>query len=147
MAPYEPILSPRTPAKRKTFWCGICVCWAEAPIKIARMTLTIKLDGNWSSFQLANSAPPLSVTGSATAPSARITAILSMISIKTIFDYSCAACKSLIRTPRLSLRISQPAVIHYHHRCNSCKCGCCSLRLMQRQYKKSSLNFFSSLGL
>ena len=31
------------------------------------MTLTIKLDGNWSSFQLANSAPPLSVTGSATA--------------------------------------------------------------------------------
>ena len=37
-------------------------CWAEAPIKIARMILTIKLDGNWSSFQLANSAPPLSVT-------------------------------------------------------------------------------------
>ena len=46
--------------------------WAEAPIKIARMTLTIKLDGNWSSFQLANSAPPLSVTDSAIAPSARI---------------------------------------------------------------------------
>jgi hypothetical protein len=49
----------------------IC-CWAEAPIKIARMTLTIKLDGNWSSFQLANSAPPLSVTDSAIAPSARM---------------------------------------------------------------------------
>ena len=47
-------------------------CWAEARVKIARMTLTIKLDGNWSSFQLANSAPPLSVTGSAIAPSARI---------------------------------------------------------------------------
>ena len=47
-------------------------CWAEAPIKIARMTLTVKLDGNWSSFQLANSAPPLSVTDSAIAPSARI---------------------------------------------------------------------------
>jgi hypothetical protein len=47
-------------------------CWAEAPIKIARMTLTIKLDGNWSSFQLANSAPPLSVTDSAIAPSARM---------------------------------------------------------------------------
>ena len=47
-------------------------CWAEARIKIARMTLTIKLDGNWSSFQLANSAPPLSVTDSAIAPSARI---------------------------------------------------------------------------
>ena len=50
---------------------GVC-CWAEARIKIARMTLTIKLDGNWSSFQLANSAPPLSVTDSAIAPSARM---------------------------------------------------------------------------
>ena len=48
------------------------VRWAEAPVKIARMTLTIKLDGNWSSFQLANSAPPLSVTDSAIAPSARM---------------------------------------------------------------------------
>ena len=47
-------------------------CWAEARIKIARMTLTIKLDGNWSSFQLANSTPPLSVTDSAIAPSARM---------------------------------------------------------------------------
>ena len=46
--------------------------WAEARIKITRMTLTIKLDRNWSSFQLANSAPPLSVTGSAIAPSARM---------------------------------------------------------------------------
>ena len=46
--------------------------WAEAPVKIARMTLTIKLDGNWSSFQLANNTPPLSVTGSVIAPSARI---------------------------------------------------------------------------
>ena len=36
------------------------------------MTLTIKLDGNWSSFQLANSTPPLSVTDSAIAPSARM---------------------------------------------------------------------------
>ena len=46
--------------------------WAEARIKIARMTLTIKLDGNWSSFQLANNTPPLSVTGSVIAPSARM---------------------------------------------------------------------------
>ena len=36
------------------------------------MTLTIKLDGNWNSFQVANSAPPLSVTDSAIVPSARI---------------------------------------------------------------------------
>ena len=49
-------------------------CWAEAPVKIARMTLTAKLDGNWSSFQLANNTPPLSVTGSVIAPSARILA-------------------------------------------------------------------------
>ena len=48
------------------------ICWAEAHIKIARMTLTIELDGNWNSFQLANSAPPLSVTDSAIAPSARM---------------------------------------------------------------------------
>ena len=48
--------------------------WAEAPIKIARMTLTIKLDGNWNSFQLANNTPPLSVTGSVIAPSARMVA-------------------------------------------------------------------------
>ena len=48
--------------------------WAEARVKITRMTLTIKLDRNWSSFQLANSAPPLSVTGSAIAPSARMPA-------------------------------------------------------------------------
>ena len=47
-------------------------CWAEAPVKIARMTLTIKLDRNWSSSRLANSAPPLSVTDKAIAPSARM---------------------------------------------------------------------------
>ena len=46
--------------------------WAEARIKITRMTLTIKLDRNWSSFQLANNTPPLSVTGSVIAPSARM---------------------------------------------------------------------------
>ena len=46
--------------------------WAEASVKIARMTLTINLDGNWSSFQLANSTPPLSVTGSAIALFARM---------------------------------------------------------------------------
>ena len=46
--------------------------WTEARVKIARMTLTIKLDRNWSSFQLANSAPPLNVTDSAIAPSARM---------------------------------------------------------------------------
>ena len=45
--------------------------WAEARVKIARMTLTIKLDGSWSSFQIANCAPPLGVTDSAIAPSAR----------------------------------------------------------------------------
>jgi len=59
---------------RCTLLCAyaVAVCWAEAPIKIARMTLTIKLDRNWSSFQLANNTPPLSVTGSVIAPSARI---------------------------------------------------------------------------
>ena len=46
--------------------------WTEARVKIARLTLTIKLDRNWSRFQLANSAPPLNVTDSAIAPSARM---------------------------------------------------------------------------
>ena len=60
---YPPPLPPSSPSPHR---------WAEARVKIARMTLTIKLDGNWSSFQLANSAPPLSVTDSAIAPSARM---------------------------------------------------------------------------
>ena len=34
--------------------------------------MTIKLDGNWNSFRLANSVPPLSVSDSAVAPSARM---------------------------------------------------------------------------
>jgi hypothetical protein len=62
----------QTPAVSGHPFDGHRVCWAEARVKIARMTLTIKLDGNWNSFQLANSAPPLSVTDSAIAPSARI---------------------------------------------------------------------------
>ena len=36
------------------------------------MTLTIKLDRNWSSFQLAKSTPPQSVIDRANAPSARM---------------------------------------------------------------------------
>ncbi len=51
--------------------------WAEAHIKIPRMTLTIKLERNWSSFQLANRAPPLSVTDSSIAPSARMRSYVS----------------------------------------------------------------------
>ena len=31
---------------------GTCICWAEARVEIARMTLTIKLEGNWNSFQV-----------------------------------------------------------------------------------------------
>ena len=46
--------------------------WAEAQIQIERMTLTIKLDRSWNSFQLTSSAPPLTVTDSAIAPSARV---------------------------------------------------------------------------
>ena len=63
------------PRRQSTLSSGIPLTrlsWAEARVKIARMTLTIKLDGNWSSFQLANSAPPLSGTDSAIAPSARM---------------------------------------------------------------------------
>ena len=43
------------------------------------MILTIKLDWNWSSFQLANSAPPLGVTDSAIAPSARMPRVQRLV--------------------------------------------------------------------
>ena len=46
--------------------------WAGAHITFARRTLTIQLDRNWNSFQASNSAPPLSVTDSVIAPSARM---------------------------------------------------------------------------
>ena len=48
--------------------------WAEANIKTARATLTIKLGKHWNSFQLEHRAPPLSVTDSSIAPSARMIA-------------------------------------------------------------------------
>ena len=63
--------------------------WAEARVKIARMTLTAKLDGNWNSFQLANNTPPLGVTGSVIAPSARIE------------DVTCATRESNAKLKRL----------------------------------------------
>ena len=70
--------------------CRLKACWAEAHEKIARMTLTIKLDRNWSSFQLANSAPPLSVTDSAIAPSARMKHVgLAWGSSDGLFDNGC----------------------------------------------------------
>ena len=72
--------------------------WAEARIKIARMTLTIKLDGNWSSFQLANSAPPLSVTDSAIAPSARMHLKLSSRATLNCTDLS-VVFRELLLTP------------------------------------------------
>ena len=69
--PHHRQAGPTTPASRASATAS-ADCWAEALLKIARMTLTIKRDGNWSSFQLANSALPLSVTSSAIAPSARM---------------------------------------------------------------------------
>jgi hypothetical protein len=73
-------------------------CWAEARLKIARMTLTIKLDGNWSSFQLANSAPPLSVTDSAIAPSARMirNALQCTLHIRLSTRHDCVTAPTLL---------------------------------------------------
>ena len=75
--------------------------WAEARVKIARMTLTIKLDGNWSSFQLANSAPPLSVTDSAIAPSARmiLEQFLTQLLPNTSLAFSLRSCLQLFQSP------------------------------------------------
>ena len=74
-------------------------CWAEARLKIARMTLTIKLDGNWSSFQLANSAPPLSVTDSALAPSARIASLTKFDALSLQKIWAGTACNPFIVAP------------------------------------------------
>ena len=79
--------------------------WAEARIKIARMTLTIKLDGNWSSFQLANNTPPLSVTGSVIAPSARMTEQDQLLLGRTASRRSCS----------LRRRLASRKVIDGHH--------------------------------
>ena len=49
----------------------LLLCWAEALEKL-RLRPCGRIDGNWISFQLANSTPPLSVTDSAFAPSARM---------------------------------------------------------------------------
>ena len=57
------------------------------------MTLTIKLDGNWISFQLANNTPPLSVTGSVIAPSARMPwgghSLSAWFHLNLTFDFIC----------------------------------------------------------
>ena len=76
---------------------------AEAPIKIARMTLTIKLDRNLGSFQLANSAPPLSVTDSAITPSARMPCSTESASATYLTVFPC------IFVPNLSQRESEAA--------------------------------------
>ena len=89
-------------------------CWAEAPIKIARMTLTIKLDGNWSSFQLANSAPPLSVTDSAIAPSARM----------PTYALGSMAFQALLRKGSFQLE-----VVHCWRNCNLYLCHSLNLSL------------------
>ena len=89
------------------FGGGLHVCWAEAPIKIARMTLTIKLDGIWNSFQLANNTPPLSVTGSVIAPSARITStgvnVMSSAHLRSRNKLKRRATR--MHNPRLTARI------------------------------------------
>ena len=83
------------------------------------MTSTIKLDGNWSSFQLANSAPPLSVTDSAIAPSARmLTYALGSMAFQArlrkgsfrIEVVRCERNRHLCSLPKLKLAITCPTV-------------------------------------
>ena len=74
------------------------------------MTLTIKLDRNWNSFQLANSAPPLSVTDSAIAPSARMVIQATRKNMPQLcialrlFFFGCAAMIS----SEITLRLPKP---------------------------------------
>ncbi len=91
--------------------------WAEAPIKIARMTLTIKLDRNWSSFQLANSAPPLSVTDSAIAPSARMVVCGDQVGlVGQTREYACFGVSSWQRRGRRDTRMNSKPAIQPPHR-------------------------------
>ena len=77
------------------------------------MTLTIKLDGNWSSFQLANSAPPLCVTDSAIAPSARMMGVwlVGVQGLRSVFvvpmfgDEAIAPRATLCRLGQLGQRL------------------------------------------
>ena len=63
------VLAVGAGTRRRTCASPWNLCWAGARIQNnARMALAIKLDRNWSSFQLASSAPPLSVTDSAIPP-------------------------------------------------------------------------------
>ena len=105
------------------------------------MTLTIKLDGNWSSFQLANSAPPLSVTDSALAPSARIAALnpFDVPSLQEI--WAGTACKQFDIAPHSKIA-GKTAIKFAYHRCNSYILYCCSLRWMQRQIFKHFSCFY-----
>ena len=84
---------------------NILISLSEARVKIARMTLTIKLDGNWSSFQLASNTPPLSVTGSVIAPSARM------------LTYQSYSTSSAVHACGIISRVSQRSVRHYPNVC------------------------------
>ena len=97
------------------------VSWAEAPIKIARMTLTIKLDGNWSSFQLANNTPPLSVTGSVIAPSARMSAQEAPEMDKNRMQTSQCFSVSALLLGRNSTKGDLKRPLHETLRCVHCK--------------------------
>ena len=100
-------------------------CWAEAHEKIARMTLTIKLDRNWSSFQLANSAPPLSVTDSAIAPSARMKHLAVALESDNARHFS--PCLQYI----ISLRVSAKEIwTRVGDKCSSCVESMEKLRLV-----------------
>jgi hypothetical protein len=59
--------TPQHPMTNKVFGCDFSLekiaaddllAWSEANIQIARMTLTIKLDMHWNTFQLASRALP-----------------------------------------------------------------------------------------
>ena len=52
----------------------------KGPLKIVSTAGGSDENWNWSSFQLANSTPPLSVTGSAIAPSARMSTTGALMS-------------------------------------------------------------------
>ena len=85
---------------------------AWRPLKIASTADGSDENGNWSSFQLANSAPPLSVTGSAIAPSARMRPARVQQRQPTAVGEPCGKCGTCgtRRSPRGGIAMARRAV-------------------------------------
>jgi hypothetical protein len=85
--------------------------WTEVRSKIANCSITEQLDGNWSSFQLANSTPPQGVIDRAIAPSARTTSSQLPETSCCVFQQRCSVPYKIAVDPNArnsEIRINAP---------------------------------------